>query len=296
MKILYFLVLGFAMPFGGQSQTYLPVEENNLILGQAPQATFSGVSKQLLTTALEAFKQLKVEYRYINGSCEDRAHFLAAFLKSRNIFAAKIWNFAPAKFTPISKQLFHARDPLNVQPNISWGYHVAPVVVAGGDTLVIDFSFSPAPMLQKEWLAKMNCPSSIYFYTDAGAYLFNTLNGLTVFDNRKNPAPPGVKLPDFLPSVLSGDFWTYTPSNTFIEEGLAVNDLAVFAVETFKQKPDRDKIVQLVSNIDTLEKFAMGTTNDLQLQAATVQRLRSYYGLRRSFWRDEINKLQSHMP
>ena len=277
------------------AQTFIEVEENRLILGGKPSLP---ILKPVSWTDLDSIFQVvideNIEYRYVNGSCEDRAHYISLLLKKMNVSTGKIWNFAPARISFISKELFQVKDPFGISDTIvNWGYHVAPVFTAKDekgtiDTLVLDQSFSPNGFISyKDWLNKMNCPRSIYTFTDIDSYLFNSINGLIVYNNNITP-PTSNKIPEYLPQIITGDFWQLNPSNDYIQKGLAVNDLAlkISSEATKLDFIEKSYLLGLIKNIDNVVAFTyMDKPEEISIQ--TYNKLVDYYTTRLNYWKNK---------
>jgi hypothetical protein len=127
-----------------------------------------------------------IEYRYLNGSCEDRTHLICLLLKKAGFDSGKIWNFAPARFTLLSNELFRIKDPLGISDPLFWGFHVSPYILSynqNGDleTLIFDLSFDSQKFLSvAEWQAEMNCPRALYLQTDLENYLFYSIESYSL--------------------------------------------------------------------------------------------------------------------
>jgi len=288
------MALSIFMSQFGQSQTLIEIEENSLLLGGKPAMPyFIPVPFSSLDSLFAFIQNEKIEHRYVNGSCEDRAHYISLLLKKMNVESGKIWNYAPARVTLISNELFKVNDPYGISDTVvHWGYHVAPVFTAINeqgqiDTLVIDQSFSPHGFLHyKNWLKLMKCPRSVYTFTGIESYLFNSLNGLTIYDNKKNP-PRSQTMPEFLPQIITGDFWQLNSANKYVQAGLAINDLAYYiatAASSGKYAArERTYLLNLIKNIKNLDLFTK-TPRPPELSINTHRALSSYYKERFNHW------------
>ena len=237
-----------------------------------------------------------IEYRYINGSCEDRAHYISLLLKKHQVTTGKIWNFAPARYSLSSDELFNMPDPLGISENTTWGYHVAPFLTAYNEhgeieTLVIDQSLSAdALMTIDEWLALMNCPRSIYLLTDADSYLFFSLNNYLMQDE----SAPADEWPAFLPSIITGNFWNLAPGDDYVQKGLSINDLALEIFSIKNQLPAHEEayLHELLKNIDDVIRLTE-VTKPAELSSKTYRSLISYYDQRYAHWNDRVAHTQA---
>jgi Glutaminase len=235
-----------------------------------------------------------IEYRYINGSCESRAHYISLLLQKYGFTVGKIWNFAPAKYTLISNELFSIADPFGITDILTWGYHVAPFVRAYDEkgeieTLIIDQSFSSHSFLKlDDWLGKMNCPRAIFILTEVESYLFNSLDGLIVFDDKLDPVT-SQPVPTTLPSIITGYFWRLSPGDDFVQKGLAVNDLALEIVNKKNQfnKKENLHLGTILQNIDEVIKF-IDMPKPAELRISTYNQLIQFYQKRYQHWGQKL--------
>lgn len=301
-KYILLITVSFLLLQNGYSQTFMEIEENKLLLGGKPTVpNMSPIPYTLLDSIFSVIQKEEIEYRYVNGSCEDRAHYISLLFKKMNISSGKIWNFAPARITLISNELFKVKDPYSISDTVvTWGYHVAPVITAKNeegqiDTLVLDQSFSPTSFIRyKDWLKVMNCTRSVYTFTDTDSYLFNSLNGLTVYNNNENPAPSH-NMPNFLPQIITGDFWQLDPTNDYVQTGLAINDLSYYmAIAADSDKyTDSEKayLLNLIKNIDKVELFTKSSRPN-ELSKDTYKSLIDYYKSRINHWDTKYSLLK----
>lgn len=291
---LIILMLTTYISFG---QNHLNLEENNLKLSGLPQQPIlQSISLDKAKNVFDIISKEKIEYRYINGSCEDRAHFISLILKKNNVSSGKIWAFSPSKYTLISKEKIKINDPYGVNEQVEWGYHVAPILVVESDTLVIDLSFDNKQFLKKkDWLGKLDSKNSIYFYTSPNDYLFNTIGGdkdseFTAW--RNDPKVPNdnvnITLPHWLPGIISGDFFPLNTSSNSVYYGLAINDLAIRAFEmSTSDIPAKDKnyLNKIVKNIDSIQKDIANIETNPNLTDETFSVLKHYYSKRLTHWK-----------
>jgi len=291
-KLSVFLVLFFCS-FSLNAQTYLKPDENNLKLGGLPESpNLHSITKSKAALVLEKIKAEKIEYRYINGSCEDRAHFISLILKKEGVKSGKVWVFAPAKYTLMSDDLFNIQDPYEINEKVEWGYHVAPILLIESDSFIVDLSFKEDDYIKKnEWLSKLNSKQSIYFYSKIDSYLFNTLGGLKIWNNNLDPAPSYV-VPDFVPNIITGDFWALTPENDYVYRGLAINDLAIKIHNKIKTDIDKEYqkyLKSLLENIDLIEKEIVDKPSNDSLADNLFSVLKKYYSERYVHWKNRYD-------
>jgi len=302
VKNIFFIALSILIFQNGYSQTFMEIKENKLLLGGTPTLPdLRPVSFGSLDSLFSILKNEKIEYRYVNGSCEDRAHYISLLLKKMLIASGKIWNFSPARVTLISDELFKVKDPYGISDSvIYWGYHVAPVFTAKNkmgevDTLVFDQSFSPNSfIIYNDWLKTMKCPRSVFTFTDIDSYLFNSLNRLTVYDNSLNPAP-SYAMPKFFPGIITGDFWKLDPTNDYVQSGLAVNDLAYYmfmsaASDKYSEK-EKAYLYKLIKDIDKVEGF-IKSERPVEISKSTHKELVEYYNARIGHWNTKYGLLK----
>ena len=275
----------------------ISTEDYNLLLGaKPPTPELTPISFAEREELLDLVIAENIEYRYINGSCEDRAHYISLLLKKHQVTAGKIWNFAPARYSLSSDELFNMTDPLGISENTTWGYHVAPFLTAYNqegevETLVIDQSLSANTLLTiDEWLALMNCPRSIYLLTDADSYLFFSLNNYLMPDES---APAG-EWPAFLPSIITGNFWNLAPGDDYVQKGLSINDLAIEIFSIKNQLPAHEAtyLHELLKNIDDVIRLTEVPRPD-ELSPQTYRSLIRYYDKRYAHWNDRVAHTQA---
>jgi hypothetical protein len=247
----------------------------------------------------------KIEYRYIIGSCEDRAHFVTMMARKYNLPVSKIWAIAPARVSLLSRQLIRMKDPLNLVPEVTWGHHVAPVILmANGasepEAMVIDQSISPAaPIKLRDWMAALATPRATYLVTGSNDYLFNSVNGLTVYDNGSDsPSPASVTLPTWLPNILTGDFQKYSPqTQNFVDgtiaAGMALNDLAL-AIHEGKlgvSTSDGTALRELLKTESAMGNLVSHAGSVPSVSPAGIQSARTFYSARKIYWQTKLTAL-----
>ncbi|MFT6866195.1 MAG: hypothetical protein ACJA08_001024 [Cyclobacteriaceae bacterium] len=279
------------------NQDLISAEEYNLLMGAKP------LTPELITVAysdrpyiFDLVRRENIEYRYINGSCEDRAHYICLLLQNQGLTVGKIWNFAPARYTFLSNELFEITDPFGISKNVTWGYHVAPYIQSYNEfglveSLIIDQSLSPdCFMTANEWLEKMNCPQAIHLYTDADSYLFNSIFGYVGYTPYSYETYYNTPLD--IPSIITGNFWNLFPGDDYVQKGLAINDLAI-EIYNFKQyltKSEHDFLNEALNNIDEVIKLTATAKPD-ELSQHTYDHLIQCYFERSIHWGNKINNL-----
>jgi hypothetical protein len=238
-----------------------------------------------------------IEHRYLNGSCEDRTHLICLLLKKAGIDAGKIWNFAPARYTLLSHELFQVQDPLGISNPLYWGYHVAPYIQSFNqngeiETLIFDLSFNSENFLSvAKWQEMMNCPRAIYLMTSLENYQFYSIESYSL-RSAKIGNNPVYNIPAAQPSIITGDFWKLAPEETLVQNGLAINDLAMYILFA-KDRMNKSEIAYLsetLTNIDWLDGFVFcpkPTEVSQELHTELIQ----YYKERFNFWDKKLQTL-----
>ncbi|RAJ10728.1 hypothetical protein LX64_00334 [Chitinophaga skermanii] len=284
-------------------QFYLPIEENHLLnccnptntpIARYTTAQIDGAYRYLLDT-------LKFEYRYIHGACENRAHFMSTALQKKGIQTQKIWCFAPARYTFLSKKQLFVKDPLQITDTVNWTYHVAPIIISDkNDTLVIDPSLlSTGPVPYKQWLNALNCPEAMYTFIDSEWYLFNSFNGFKVYNNVNDANPRTLDIPAWFPNVMTGDFMNYSMGTQNIPNGLATNDIAMKIYVDEKTTLSKEDFQKILGNINNVIAFITNTTNNTIDQsfkdkhAVLVKKYEAAFNERKKYWSEVYNRLSN---
>jgi hypothetical protein len=238
-----------------------------------------------------------IEYRYLNGSCEDRTHLICLLLKKAGFDSGKIWNFAPARYTLLSNELFQIHDPLGISNPLYWGFHVSPYILSYNqngnlETLIFDLSFDTQKFLSiTEWQAIMNCPRALYLQTDLEHYLFYSIESYSL-RSAKIGNNPVYNIPAIQPSIITGDFWKLAPDETLVQNGLAINDLAMYIYNTKSKMnaAEQKYLSETLTNIDWLDGFVFcPKPRDISQQLHTE--LLGFYKTRFDFWENKIKEL-----
>jgi Glutaminase len=238
-----------------------------------------------------------IEYRYLNGSWEDRTHLICLLLKKAGIDAGKIWNFAPARYTLLSNELFHIQDPLGISNPLYWGFHVSPYILSYNqagelETLIFDLSFDTQNFLSiADWQAIMNCPRALYLQTHLENYLFYSIESYSL-RSAKIGNNPVYNIPAAQPSIITGDFWKLTPEDTLVQNGLAINDLAIY-IFLAKDRMNTSEIIYLsetLTNIDWLDGFVF-CPRPLEVSEKLHNELIQFHKARFDFWDKKLQTL-----
>lgn len=277
-----------------QERPLISTEDHNLLLGAKPFAPIlEPISLADSKAILELVKSENIEYRYINGSCEDRAHYISLLLGKEGILTGKVWNFAPARYSLISTELFHVNDPFGISENTNWGYHVAPYFSSYSESgeiinVVIDQSFSPDSLLDMDqWLEKFNCPRAMHLLTDMDSYLFNSLYG-NLRDNVSDYYQPLI----YEPCIITGNFWRLNVGDDYVQRGLSINDLALKIHFMKEALPIEEQIFlqKILTNFEWLVNYTFWPKPE-ELSDQTNDALMLYYNERYTYWSNRLAKL-----
>lgn len=293
-----------APPASTQRPLRLMLGESGLIEGQLPSLPYlQAVDSAAADRFWNTLQAERIEYRYIVGSCEDRAQYINLMLREAGIYTGKVWVIAPARYTLMANELISVQDPYGIGGDVTWGHHVAPIfeMEHGGrvDTMVVDQSFSPdRPLTLDEWLARLDTPRSVYFFTTSDDYLFNSLDGLKV----TNPTARSdtLAMPLWFPNVLTGDFMTYGYGlhGVDITGGMAKNDVALQIHEgRLPSTPGADErgVLARILRSENEMNALLGTNPYPGLSAETLTALRGYYQERIGHWDARLRRL-SNVP
>ncbi len=189
-----------------------------------------------------------IEFNFPQGGCQQRAQIMSMLLEEvYKIEHCKIWIFSPSDlyFKDNRKLIISDKNNLSKNNQITWGYHVAPVVLVNQnsqvDTMVLDPSIKcTGPILLRDWFKSMqNSDVSKYAFLNSDRYFFNSQ-----YDQGGN-----------LTTVINGYFYEYdqaSKDDLVVEKGLAVNDMAMYMYKKY-MKPlmnsnlpgDQDKLNDL---------------------------------------------------
>lgn len=238
-----------------------------------------------------------IEYRYLNGSCEDRTHLICLLLKKAGFNSGKIWNFAPARYTLLSNELFQIKDPLGISNPLFWGFHVSPYILSynqNGDleTLIFDLSFDSQKFLSiTEWQTAMSCPRALYLQTDLENYLFYSIESYSL-RSAKVGNNPVYNIPAAQPSIITGDFWKLAPEETQVQNGLAINDLAmyIYNIKPKMNATEQKYLSETLTNIDWLDGFVF-CPKPPEISEKLHAELIGFYKQRFAYWENKIIEL-----
>jgi hypothetical protein len=270
----------------------------NLILGAKPPAPFlSPIAYKLRKEIFDWVKKENLEYRYINGSCEDRAHYICLLLQNKGIETGKIWNFAPARYTFASNELFNIKDPFSISEQVTWGYHVAPYLLSfnqdgAEEIIVIDQSFDEKACLTlDQWLNAMKCPQSLCLFTNKESYLFNSIFG--DYENVPFSFETHYNLPVDLPSVITGNFWILNNSDDYVQKGLAINDLAVEISKIIRKSSTQESnyLRRVLTDIEAVILLTQ-SPKPFEISSTTFSHLIKFYFDRYSHWGTKVTNLR----
>lgn len=298
-KSALLLAMAVALASNTYAQTPFAVETRYPGKGVSSK-NISSLAKLSDTDITRAFTKVKasgMEFGYPQGGCQQRAEMMHAILQDMGIDHAKVWLFAPFNTVAEDGTLLELNDPINPNGTISWGYHVAPLVMSSrGDTLIIDPSINKdAPLKIRDWFGALrNSNVSSYTVLDPSYYFFYT--------------SPRTKADGKTEDKINGGFYKYEPTpgwttaydRCVLERELAVNDVAIF----LKKKLDGgyvdtgNHVRTLISSVNDMIYFFDGADRwTTQLDKVTVRNLlgknakligeaKKYYNERVAFWMD----------
>ena len=123
------------------------------------------------------------------NNCPLRAHVMA-FVFSKvfpEVTLGKVWLIADSKLA--SRRDYyktHTRDYLSgIQQCPQWGFHVAPVVIFGNDTLVIDPSTQSSPAKLTKWVNNITANTSSFLIIKDDKYYSYPEDGNDNFDDKQ---------------------------------------------------------------------------------------------------------------
>lgn len=280
-----------------KSEGLISEQEYNLLMGAKPfTPDLKIIESAQMERAFELIRMENIEFRYLNGSCEDRAHFISILLRNNGIDCGKVWNFAPAKYTFLSNELFQVEDPFSIAKDLTWGYHVAPYILSENEhgeiiKMVIDQSFDEFGFItEQDWVDKMNCPQAIQLHTDIDSYLFNTVYGHISEPIFSYETHYGTPLD--IPSIITGNFWQLYIGDDYVQKGLAINDLAIEIFNLKNYLPDVEKhfLSGLLNNIDEVIKLAVTPKPEI-ISDSTFDHIIQFFFERYYHWGNRIASL-----
>jgi hypothetical protein len=218
-------------------------------------------------------------------------------LKKAGFDSGKIWNFAPARYTLLSNELFRIKDPLGISNPLFWGFHVSPYILSSNqngdlETLIFDLSFDSQKFLSiAEWQAAMSCPRALYLQTDFENYLFYSIESYSL-RSAKVGNNPVYNIPAAQPSIITGDFWKLAPEETQVQNGLAINDLAMYIYNTKSKMNTAEQkyLSETLTNIDWLDGFVF-CPRPPEISEKLHTELIGFYKQRFAYWENKIVEL-----
>lgn len=129
-----------------------------------------------LSDSLFNFAQRELTFIEYNdcSNCPLRAHIMT-YIFSRKfpaIKTGKVWLFGDSKRSS-KRDIYKTRSPqyLSYKNTCSnWVFHVAPVIILGSDTIVIDPSTQTAPVMLKDWLKTISDSSLSFLIVKQNRY------------------------------------------------------------------------------------------------------------------------------
>jgi len=108
------------------------------------------------------------------SNCPLRAHVLTYVFSRRRpeIKTGKVWLFGDSKRSS-KRDIYKSRKPEYLSyKNIcsNWVFHVAPVIIFGSDTIVIDPSTQSAPIMLKDWVKTISDSSLSFLIVKESKY------------------------------------------------------------------------------------------------------------------------------
>lgn len=286
------------------------IDENGLWHGNLPGApSTASVTAEQMRDFFAQVQAENIEHRYIVGSCEDRAHLVTMIAQAAGLPISKVWAVAPARMSLLSQELIRFTDPYGVTSEVTWGHHVAPLVLVGHGgadrvAMVVDLSLSPdAPMPLRDWIAAIGTPRATFFATSSNDYLFWSANGFIAanntgrdtFDANGVKDPATVRLPGWFPNILTGDFQKYDEGkwDETIADGLAKNDLAMAVFDGVLDVDAQDQAaLRETIKYETSMTRLVDDPDSVGISPVSVVAVRSFYGRRISHWSARLASLK----
>lgn len=277
--------------------------------GSQPTTTVSAsesISKQTAGKLIRFFTDsTKIDFKCIYNGCQNRAAVMSLYLTKLGIRHYKIWNFDPFKISIFNRQdALDVNDVLNLRTGrLFWDFHVAIAVLINTgkqktpDTLIIDPSFSAAPLTVTEWLDLQNSPNSFYTFLDPVWYNYVTLQpGLTWPCNGKTDT---LKISNCFPFLITGDFYPFNEDkHSIVAEEMAVNETITYMARNkiyILKTTDslRSSLSTVVSDYNKFKEFLQSADmpelgNPLYSYAAECRRL---YVTSLAYWTQELKKV-----
>lgn len=108
------------------------------------------------------------------SNCPLRAHVMTYIFSRRypNIITGKVWLFGDSKRSS-KRDIYKTRKPEYLSyKNIcsNWVFHVAPIIILGSDTLVIDPSTQTKPVVLRDWVRTISDSSLSFLIVKSSKY------------------------------------------------------------------------------------------------------------------------------
>jgi len=209
---------------------------------------------------LDSILDSEIEFNYIQGGCQHRAHIMSIILNRLSIEHFKVWLFAPKNLYKEDLRSLVIKDKNDLADNskINWGYHVAPaILVKEGEettTYILDPSINRKAIKLSDWFAAIE-------YKEGSKYTFLKPQFWSFLTENYG-------------KTITGEFYKYTIDNRYcgdnyrnlsLEKGLAINDMAIYIYNKYiiklKDSSDIDKkqkyseLKKVFGNVDVLTSF-----------------------------------------
>ena len=171
--------------------------------------------------------------------------------------------------------------------------------------MVLDPSLFDKPISYQKWLSIQNCKASYYTFLDPEYYLFYSINGSWVQDyedyDQNCTADSSVRLPNYLPKVMTGDFYMYSGTrvtNQWVEKGMAINEMAyqfyLNELVPIKNDPSMSDLVKeykfLFGSVNNLESIYLEYASKCKIDAALIEKHRGLIDKYREKFNEETEK------
>lgn len=123
------------------------------------------------------------------NNCALRAHLLTFLFSQRypDLKTGKVWIFADSKLS--SKRDYyktHTKEYLSYKNMCPlWGFHVAPVLIFGNDTIVIDPSTQTKPGKLSDWASNISTQTSSYVIVKKNDFYSYPEDSYDLFDESR---------------------------------------------------------------------------------------------------------------
>lgn len=170
MKLNLKIFFSFAILYAALTQSALLAGEGNPVI-------FSTLSDTIGTrvihsqTADSVFSFIKQNGDIIDfddcNICKSRAHIISRIIEKYfpHVTAGKVWLIADSKRSS-AREIYRYKPVVMLRGSgscDSWIYHVAPVIISGADTIVIDPATQSKPVTLAEWYGDIIQPGGTGF-------------------------------------------------------------------------------------------------------------------------------------